>query len=127
MLDKRHIDQFVVTAEIIADFGVVHNAFSAITHLNYFCLFGPYLKLRCQAGGLRATTTGVRKLVHYNYTALFIYSTSYKLAVPFLVSFRLLSSFACIPHMSPLSRHSLALTQASDSGPDPVSEYCNIG
>ncbi len=45
MLDKRHIDQFVVTAENIADFGVVHNAFSAITHLNYFCLFGPYFAL----------------------------------------------------------------------------------
>ena len=42
MLDKRHIDQFVVTAENIADFGVVHNAFSAITHLNYFLLFAPY-------------------------------------------------------------------------------------
>ncbi len=43
---------------------------------------------------------GVPKLVHYNYTALFIYSTFYKLAVPFLVSFRLLSSFACIPLMN---------------------------
>ncbi len=32
----------MVTAENIADFGVVHSAFSAITHLNYFLLFGPY-------------------------------------------------------------------------------------
>ncbi len=66
------------------------------------------------------------KLVHYNYTALFIYSMSYKLAVPFLVLFRLPSSFACIPHVSQLSRHGLALTQESGSGPDPVSEHCDI-
>ncbi len=67
------------------------------------------------------------KLVHYNYTALFIYSTSYKLAVPFLVSFRLPSSFACVPRVSQLSCHGLALTHESGSGPDPVSEHCDVG
>ncbi len=36
------MDQFVVTAENIPDISVVQNAFSAITHLNYFLLFAPY-------------------------------------------------------------------------------------
>ncbi len=70
---------------------------------------------------------GGPKLLHYNYTALFIYFTFYKLAVPFLVSFRLPSSFACVLHVLQLSHHSLALTQESDPGPDPVSECHDIG
>ncbi len=77
--------------------------------------------------GLAHNYNGGPKLVHYNYTALFIYSTSYKLAVPFLVSFRLLNSFVCVPRMSQLSCHGLALTHGSGSGPDPVSEHCDVG
>ncbi len=77
--------------------------------------------------GLARDYNGGPKLVHYNYTALFIYSTSYKLAVPFLVSFRLLSAFACVLHVSQLSHHGLALTHESGSGPDPVSERCDVG
>ncbi len=36
-------------------------------------------------------------------------------------------TFACIPRVSQLSRHSLALTQESGSGPDPVSECHDVG
>ncbi len=67
------------------------------------------------------------KLVHYNYTALFIYFTFYKSVLPHIVSFQLPSSLACIPCMSLLARHCLALTQESGLGPDPVSKCCNIG
>ncbi len=76
--------------------------------------------------GLAHDYNGGPKLVHYNYTVLFIYSMFYKLAVPFLVSFRLPSSFACVPCVLQLSRHGLALTQQSGLGPDPVSERCDV-
>ncbi len=70
---------------------------------------------------------GGPKLVHYNYTALFIYFTFYKFVPPNIVSFRLPSSLACIPRMSPLACHRLVLTQEPGSGPGPVSECCDVG
>ncbi len=76
---------------------------------------------------LACNYNGGPKLVHYDYTALFIYFTFYKLVPPNIVLFRLPSSLTCIPHMSPLARHGLALTQKSGLGPDPVSECCGVG
>ncbi len=67
------------------------------------------------------------KLVHYDYTVLFIYFMFYKFIPPDIVSFRLPSSFACIPRMSPLAHHCLVLTQESGPGPDPVSKCCSVG
>ncbi len=106
-----------------------------LNSLNMISILGIFSRSKLQTSpeatasswGLAHNYNGGPKLVHYNYPALFIYSTSYKLAVPILVSFRLLSSFACVPRMSQLSRHSLALTQESGLGPDPVSEHCDIG
>ncbi len=106
-----------------------------LNSLNMISILGVFSRLKLQTSpeatasswGLARDYNGGPKLVHYHYTALFIYSTSYKLAVPFLVSFRLPSSFACVPRVSQLSCHSLALTQESSSGPDPVSEHCDIG
>ncbi len=70
---------------------------------------------------------GGLKLIHYNYTALFIYFTSYKFVPPYIVLFQLRGTFACDPRMLQSSRHSLALSQKSGLGPDPVSECHSIG
>ncbi len=77
--------------------------------------------------GLACDYNGGPKLVHYNYTALFIYFTFYKFVPPNIVSFRLPSSLTCVPRMLPLAHHHLALTQEPGPGPDPVSECCDIG
>ncbi len=71
--------------------------------------------------------SGGLKLVHYKYTTLFIYFMSYKFVPPHIVLFKLRGTFACILRMLPLSCHSLALSQESGSGPDPVSECHGIG
>ncbi len=71
--------------------------------------------------------SGGPKLVHYNYTALFIYFMSYKFVPPHIVLFKLRGTFACDPCMLQSSRCSLALSREYGLGPDPVSECHGIG
>ena len=69
---------------------------------------------------------GGPKLVYYNYTTLFIYSTSYKLVQPYIVLLGLQSAILCVLCVSLLSCHSLALIQSSDSGPDSGFAACTL-
>ncbi len=65
-----------------------------LNSLNMISILGIFSRSKLQTSpqatasswGLARDYNGGPKLVHYNYTALFIYSTSYKLAVSFLVS-----------------------------------------
>ncbi len=82
---------------------------------------------RVSSWRLACDYSGGPKLVHYYYTALFIYFMPYKFVPPHIVLFKLWGTFACDPRMLQSSRRSLALSQESGLGPDPVSECHGIG
>ena len=84
-------------------------------------------KARALSWGLAHSYNGGPKLVHYDYTVLFIYFMFYKLVPPNIVSFKLQGTFSgsCICHHN----HTIAwhLLRAPARGQILVSQLCDIG